>query len=169
MKKPPYPEYPEIASEEILLRKIKPEELSELLIISFYDGKQAKSETEAAAMLHRIENDYLNGESIHWGIEERNSGKIVGTCGYYRGFKDAAGELGCILLPAYRGKGLMTEAVRLAVAFGFRTIGLQKVFAVTSPENFRMIKLLERLNFRKTKEVGEEVHFEILRKGFIQH
>ncbi len=32
-----------------------------------------------------------------------------------------------------------------------------------------MITSLERLNFRKTKKVGEEVHSEILRKGFIQH
>ncbi|MCY2686156.1 hypothetical protein [Salinimicrobium sp. TH3] len=71
MKKPPYPEYPKIASEEILFRKIKLEELSELLIISFYDGKQAKNETEAAAMLHRIENDCLNGENIHWGLPLR--------------------------------------------------------------------------------------------------
>ncbi|MCC8361057.1 hypothetical protein [Salinimicrobium sediminilitoris] len=75
MKKPPYPEYPKIASEEILRRRIKPEELSEILIISFYDGKHAQNGTEAAAMLHRIENDCLNGESIHWGLP---LGKISG-------------------------------------------------------------------------------------------
>ena len=162
MNKPPYSQYPEIASETLLLRKIEPEDLPQILPISFYDGKQAETETEAAKMLQQIEQDYLNGESVHWGIEERSSGKLTGTCGFYRGFENASGELGCVLLPEYRGKGYMTEAMRLAIEFGFRRIELKRIFAVTSKDNSAAIRLLERLNFRSIKATKEEVEYEIL-------
>ena len=161
MNKPPYTRYPKIASEALLLRKIEPEDLPELLPISFYDGKQAETEAEAAKMLQQIEQDYLSGESLHWGIEERSSGKLTGTCGFYRGFKNASGELGSVLLPEYRGKGYMTEAMRLAIDYGFRRIGLKRIFAVTSKDNSAAIRLMERLNFSRTKETKEEVKYEI--------
>lgn len=54
MKVPPYPEYPKIASEAILLRKIRPEEISEISSISFYDEKQAATIKEATEMLQRM-------------------------------------------------------------------------------------------------------------------
>lgn len=162
MDKPPYTEYPKIASEALLLRKIDPEELPQLLPISFYDGKRAETEAEAAKMLQQIEQDHLNGESIHWGIEERSSGKLTGTCGFYRGFENASGELGGVLLPEYRVKGLMTQAMRLAIEFGFRRIGLKRIFAVTSKDNSAAIKLLGRLDFRSIKTTKEEVEYEIL-------
>lgn len=75
MNKPPYTRYPKIASEALLLRKVEPEDLQQLLPISFYDGKRAATVAEAAKMLQQIEQDYLCGESIHWGIEEKSSGK----------------------------------------------------------------------------------------------
>lgn len=162
MDKPPYNQYPKIASEALLLRKIDPEELPQLLPISFYDGKRAETEAEAAKMLQQIEQDYLNGESIHWGIEERSSGKLTGTCGFYRGFENASGELGGALLPEYRVKGHMTQAMRLAIEFGFRRIGLKRIFAVTSKDNSAAIRLLERLHFRSIKTTKEEVEYEIL-------
>ncbi len=162
MNKPPYTQYPKIASEALLLRKVEPEDLQQLLPISFYDGKRAATVAEAAKMLQQIEQEYLCGESIHWGIEEKRSGKLTGTCGFYRGFKNASGELGCVLLPEYRGKGFMTEAMRLAIEFGFHVIHLQRIFAVTSKDNSAAIRLLERLNFRSIKGTKEEAEYEIL-------
>lgn len=164
---PPYPEHPKMVSEDIVLRELKSYDVRQLVTISFYDGKRAVSEPEAAAMLERIQQDYLNGESIHWGIEEKISGKIVGTCGYYRGFKNTSGELGFVMLPQYRGKGYMAEALRLAIAFGFK-IGLRKIIAVTTEENLSAVKLLERLKFKKSEESGEELRLEILREGFFR-
>jgi ribosomal-protein-alanine N-acetyltransferase len=160
---PPYSEFPEILSEDILLREITTEDVPALVSISYYDGNKAANEAEATMMLKKIEQDYILGNSIHWGIEEKSSGKIVGTCGYYRGFKNDSGELGGILLDEYRGKGFMSQAMRLAIAFGFKK-GLKRIFALTSNENISAIKLLERLNFRRTGEEDHEVHYAIFRE-----
>lgn len=164
MEKPPFTSHPKITSEELLLRKLELSDIPQLLPISYYDGEAAATEAEAIEMLRKIEQDYLKGDSIHWGIEEKSSGTITGTCGYYRGFKNASGELGFVMLPEYQGKGYMTAALRLAIAFGFR-IGLSKIFAVTTSENLKAVKLLERLHFDRSTNLGKEITFEISREG----
>lgn len=165
MNLPPFDKYPEISSDRIVLRQIIPEEISQIVEISFYDAKPAASELEAIEMLLRIDEDYRKGESIHWGIVDKNTHTIVGTCGYYRGIDKGIGELGCILRPAFRGQGYMTAAMQLAIEFGLGTIKLDKIIAITSKENTKAIQLLARLNFTKTKELpAEEVEFELLHK-----
>lgn len=162
MNLPPYKTFPQISNERILLREVQPLDMSDLMEISFYDATQAKTESEAQEMQDRINQDYLNANSIHWGIVERSTNKIVGTCGYYRGFENGSGELGCILLPQFRGQGFMSAAMQLAIDFGFKNIGLQKIWAATDHNNKETIKLLTRLHFKETSE-GEngELVFEL--------
>lgn len=162
MNLPPYKTFPQISNERILLRKVQPFDMSDLIVISFYDALQAKTESEAQEMQDKINLDYLNGNSIHWGIVDRSTGKIVGTCGYYRGFENGSGELGCILLPQFRGQGFMSAAMQLAIDFGFKNSGLQKIWAATGHNNKETIKLLTKLHFKKTSESENgELVFEI--------
>jgi ribosomal-protein-alanine N-acetyltransferase len=112
-----------------------------------------------------IDKDYINGNSIHWGISNNSTNKLVGTCGYYRGFDKGEGELGCVLLPQYRGQGFMTSAMLLAIEFGLNIIGLKCIWAVTTQQNKEAIKLLERLNFIKIADLDDnEIEYE-LKKG----
>ncbi|HLP96659.1 MAG TPA: GNAT family N-acetyltransferase [Saprospiraceae bacterium] len=153
---PPYPDYPTLYGVRVQLRPVTTVDADALLDISFYDGKKAETIAEAADMLGKIHQDYLLGESIHWGITDLQTGELTGTCGYYRGgFGQGAGELGCILLPQHRGKGYMSEAIALAAHFGREQMGLQRVFAVTTPDNTPAIRLLEKLGFQKTSESAE--------------
>src|SRR5690606_3954149 len=100
---PPYLRFPVLLHERIVLRQVFPADLKSLVEISYYDAVQAKTVEEAAEMQLRINLDYCAGGSIHWLITDNGSTNIVGTCGFYRGFENGEGELGCILLPAYRG------------------------------------------------------------------
>lgn len=151
MIQPPYKHFPELKGDIISLRQIKDSDLNEVIDISYYDGKQAISFEEAKVMLDKINQDYTLGNSIHWAIVSNETNKILGTCGYYRGFENDAGELGCVLLSDYRGKGYMTLALELAISFGKKEIGLSKIIAITTIQNIKAIQLLERLNFIKIK------------------
>ena len=100
--------------------------------------------------------------SIHWGIADKVTNKIVGTCGYYRGFENEAGELGCILLPQFRGQGFMTSAMKLAIEFGLKNMELKRIFAITTKENINAIRLLERLQFKKVADLeNDEIEYEL--------
>jgi len=89
-------------------------------------------------------------------------GRIVGTCGYYRGLDKGEGELGCVLLPAFRGQGLMMAAMQLAIGFGIHHIGLKRIWAITTKDNHKARKLFDRLGFVMFKELPSgEITYEL--------
>jgi ribosomal-protein-alanine N-acetyltransferase len=162
MKLPPYDIYPTITGDKITLRQILPSDIKDLVEISYYDSIQATTIEQAAEMQDKINQDYYDGNSIHWGIIENETNSISGTCGYYRGLDRGEGELGCVLLPQFRGLGLMTDAMQLAIDFGLKDIGLKRIWAITTKQNDKAIKLLERLNFIKIADLQDgEIEYEL--------
>ena len=154
--------YPTIKNDKVLLRQITSTDIPAIISICFYDALQAKTIEEATAMQAKIEQDICDGNSIHWGIINSTTNEIVGTCGYYRGLHKGEGELGCVLLPQFYGKGFMTEAMKLAIDYGLNIMGLKKIWAVTTNENSKAVKLLERLNFVKTADLEDnEVEYQL--------
>jgi ribosomal-protein-alanine N-acetyltransferase len=162
MRLPPYDIFPIIAGDRITLRQILTADIEDLIEISFYDAIQATTLQQATEMQDKINKDYIEGNSIHWGIADNLTNKIIGTCGYYRGLDQGTGELGCVLLSQYRGQGFMTFAMLLAIDFGLNTIGLKRVWAVTTKQNEKAIKLLEQLNFTKIADLDDnEIEYEL--------
>ncbi len=152
MKLPPYSIFPNIIGHRISLRQVHPSDIKDLIEISFYDSIKAETLSQASEMQEKINADYKDGNSIHWCISDNTTNKPVGTCGYYRGFSNEAGELGCVLLPQYREQGFMTAALQLAIQFGINNIGLSRIWAITTKENEKAIKLLIKLDFDKIEE-----------------
>ncbi len=127
-----------------------------------YDGIPAETDGEAAAVLQRIEEDYLRGEAVHWGICAAGSpGLVVGTCGFYRGFNGQVGEIGYVLGEGSRGQGFMTESVRLVVGFGFDVMKLAKVVAFTEAANLSSIAVLRRCGFKEDTSEDDRLTFAI--------
>ncbi|MBC6605279.1 GNAT family N-acetyltransferase [Hymenobacter sp. BT188] len=162
MKLPPYSVFPTIAGDKVSLRQITTADIKDLVEISFYDAVQATTVQEVTEMQAKINKNHVDGNSIHWGIADKSTNKFVGTCGYYRELNKGEGELGCVLLPQFRGQGYMTSAMLLAIEFGLNTIGLNRIWAITSRHNTEAIKLLERLSFIRVADLdGNEVEFEL--------
>ena len=138
---------PTIEGARVRLRAVTSADAGALLEISIYDGDTARSEAEARAHLERIAGDQARGETVHWAIEDATTGVLVGTVGFYRGFAGEVGEVGYVLRPAHRKRGFMTEAVALAVAYGFAALDLRAVVARTDATNLGSIGVLERCGF----------------------
>lgn len=165
MKLPPYNIFPNISGDKVSLRQIQTTDIIDLVEISFYDSVQAKTIQQATEMQAKINMDYFAGNSIHWGVTDNVTNLIVGSCGYYRGLDKGEGELGCVLLPKYRGKGFMTSALLLAIDFGLKKIGLNRIWAITSQNNIQANNLLKRLDFKKIADLSDNtIEYELVRK-----
>lgn len=165
MNFPPYDKFPEIDSETIILREIQDDDIKDVVEISFYDAMPALTVEKAKEMQNRINQDYQNGSSIHWGIANKQTNQIMGTLGYYRGFDNGIGELGCVLKSEFHGKGFMTTAMKMAAEFGLNNIGLTKVIAITDRQNNSAIKLFNRVGFVKTRDLEEnEIEYQFVNK-----
>jgi ribosomal-protein-alanine N-acetyltransferase len=147
---PPFLEFPILTFGDFCLRQCQPNDLEQLLEISYFNGIQAVSIEEAADMLECIDFCYKNGESIHWVIERLSDACVVGTCGFYRGFEDGLGEVGCVLKENFRGQGIMTQISSLLFNFGFDYMNLNAIVAITNSTNQSAINLIERIGFQKT-------------------
>jgi ribosomal-protein-alanine N-acetyltransferase len=150
---------PTVRGVRVRLRAADAADARALFEISVYDGVAARTEGEVRAQLDRIAADQARGETVHWAIEEAGTGTLVGTVGFYRGFPDRVGEVGYVLRPAHRGRGFMTEAVGLAVAYGFDVLRLEAVVAHTDAANRASIAVLARCGFAPVAVDGERRSF----------
>ncbi|WP_300662639.1 GNAT family N-acetyltransferase [Fluviicola sp.] len=155
MKRPPFNTFPELQDERILLREAHEDEVSLLFEILTYDGRPAETLEEGRNIFSRIHQNYLDGDTVNWVIEQIETKEMVGFVGYYRGFKDGIGELGCILKAGFRGKGFMSPALRLAAKFGIEEMKLNQVIAFTKPDNEKAIILLNRNGFQVEEGLTE--------------
>ena len=152
MKYPPFDTFPILSSEKVILRELAYTDTDQLLEIFTYDGKLAETPHEVIEMLDRIDENYRIGEGINWGIVDRETNEIAGTCGYYRGFGNETGEIGFIMRPAFRRKGLMSEALKLAVAYGIEELQLKRVISITKKSNEAALILLYCNSFKFVKD-----------------
>ena len=139
--------FPVLSSDRLVLREVLENDAHSIVDISFYDGKAAKNEREAKAMLRKVDADVARGDSIHWGVTLKTGGGVIGTCGFYRGFGEHRGEIGYVLKEAYQGQGIMTEALEQVIKYGFEQLDLSEIVAYTDEDNVKSAGVLTRSNF----------------------
>jgi RimJ/RimL family protein N-acetyltransferase len=91
-----------------------------------------------------------------WTATERETGQLVGL----GGLRVHEGDLGVALRAAFtpqaQGKGYGPELGRAAVRFAFYVVGLERVIAITRPDNIAGQRSLEKFGMRREREmVGE--------------
>jgi RimJ/RimL family protein N-acetyltransferase len=72
-------------------------------------------------------------------------------------------DIGFALLSRYQGHGFAYEAAAATLSYSRDTLGLSRVVAITSPDNERSMRLLERLGMRYEGEVRFSEESEQLR------
>jgi ribosomal-protein-alanine N-acetyltransferase len=105
---------------------------------------------QAEQLIERQRQRFEQKERFRWGIALKNNDTIIGTGDYVawnRVWRNA--ELGYDLARPYWGQGIMTEAVRAMIQFGFKHMGLHRIEAEVMPENSASIRLLRKLDFHE--------------------
>ncbi|MBD3160848.1 MAG: GNAT family N-acetyltransferase, partial [Candidatus Eisenbacteria bacterium] len=74
--------------------------------------------------------------------------------------RNRSAEIGYLIAPESRGKGLGREAVGLLLQFLFNGLGLNKVYAQTGAFNIPSIRLLETLGFQRDAVLREHHLYE---------
>lgn len=85
----------------------------------------------------------------HWAVETREDAAFIGTLGLLCRETLPVPHLGFALLPAYRGKGYVTEAGRAVLDYARDVLGLSQLCAIVSPDNAESIRALEKLGLQQ--------------------
>lgn len=89
-------------------------------------------------------------ERLGFGLyltELKGDGIPIGICGLIKRDSLEDVDLGFAFLPKFRGEGYAYESASAVMAYGKRTFGLNRLAAITSPDNYISARLLEKLGF----------------------
>ena len=105
------------------------------------------------AWLDRLRSSAPSPWTHGFGIVERKSGDVVGSCGF-KGQPDDAGEveLAYLIDPGHRGEGFAKEAAAALVEFAYKS-GAKRVCAHTLPVLGPSASVLTACGFQKVGEV----------------
>lgn len=103
---------------------------------------------EARAFIdNRYRQSYLDNGFGLYTVELKPDYTPIGICGFVKrpGLDDP--DLGFALLPEFEGFGYAFEAARATLDWGRTALGFERVMAITTVDNDRSGRLLEKLGF----------------------
>ena len=169
MLDPNFTPFPEIKTERLLLRRIVTDDLPALLflrsderVMQFIDKERTKNMEEAAALLKLIDDALTANDGITWAIElKTDPGNLAGTIGFWRILKQHhRAEIGYLLHPDHWNKGIMKEAIKVVIQYGFNTLHLHSIEAHINTGNDSSAALLEKTGFVREAYFKEDFYYD---------
>lgn len=106
----------------------------------------------------RYQSGFFNEEkSLHYFlIFDKQEAKNIGWCGFHTWhINQHYAEIGYeIYSQEYRRKGLMSEAIREVIDFGFENMDLKNIKAFIKSENTASINLIKTMNFTEDTAIN---------------
>lgn len=134
---------PEIETDRLLLRRLRMADAPDMYAYSrdpevaryvLWDAHQSPSETKA--YIRYMMRKYRAGDPASWGIELKETGRIIGTIGYmWYEETHRSTEVGYSLSRDYWNRGIMTEALRAVLRYSFSDLHMHRVEAQHEEEN----------------------------------
>ncbi len=144
---------PELETGRLLLRKMRLDDAEAMFayasdpeVTRYVLWETHRSIEDSESFLGFATEGYRRGDFGGWGVVLKDSGAFVGTCGIDvdYGPEHARAELGYVLSREHWGKGLMPEAVRAVIAFGFGRMRLNRLEARCVAENTASARVMEK-------------------------
>lgn len=147
----------EIETERLVLRRFTIEDLT-----AMHDGWASREECvkyfpwNAAADMEDTEKRlqtwismYAREDYYQWAITDRECRKTIGVINLHDVDADYnSAETSYILNPDYWGRGIMTEALRAVIRYGFLELHLNRIYADCFEENAASAKVLQKCGMR---------------------
>jgi ribosomal-protein-alanine N-acetyltransferase len=150
--------FPQLETERLWLRQMNESDAPALFalrsdkdLMKYLDRPPAQNPEEALALIKLVTNGLQKNESITWGIFPKNQPDLLhGTIGFWHIQKEHyRAEIGYLLHSSLHGKGIMHEAMKCVLNYGFANLHLHSVEANVNPANAASIRLLERNGFAR--------------------
>ncbi|MFD2873589.1 GNAT family N-acetyltransferase [Mucilaginibacter ximonensis] len=117
--------------------------------VNRYLNRSATSNViEAEAFIKNITELLNKNTGAYWVICLKTDPTLIGTiCFWNFDLKRQTADIGYELMPAQQGKGLMQEAIKAVIKYGFSEMQLYAIIAVTHPDNSKSSKILIKNGF----------------------
>ena len=162
-----------LESERLIIRpfqlgdEIAMYELNSNPIVQKYTGDKIINSVEEAKnlLINIVFEDYKKHGYGRLAVIYKPDHKLIGFTGFKYLPELQETDLGYRFLPEYWGKGIATESSLMSLKYGFKKLGLNKIFGFSEIENIASTSVLNKVGFKNTKiafypgeenEVGKE-------------
>ena len=144
-----------LETERLILRYIEPTDVEDMFEYSSVDEvceyllwSPHLNIDVTKGYIEFLQKRYLRGLYADWAVTLKDSGKMIGTCGYANiNTHEKSCEIGYVLSPRYRNKGYMTEAVVAVLKLTFEVLQLKSAHLRIINENEDSKRLARRVGF----------------------
>jgi ribosomal-protein-alanine N-acetyltransferase len=150
-----------LESQRLVLRRITAADVNEIFalrsnaeVMKFVPRPLCINLDEAMVLINTIDKKLETNEGINWAITLKGNDTLIGFIGHHEiKWQHFRSEIGYMLSPEFKGIGIITEAIKLIVEYGFNEMSMHSLEAIIDPENIGSARVLENNNFIK------EAHF----------
>ncbi|PTT30341.1 N-acetyltransferase [Chryseobacterium sp. HMWF028] len=144
-----------LETERLLLRDINESHVEDILHIrsnevtnKFVQRNSPKNNYDALQFILTIKEKTKNNQTVYFGISLKDQPNLIGTICLWNFSEDRKiAEVGYELLPEYHRQGIMSEALKAVLDFGFKELHLEKIIAITNKFNENSKGLLVKHDF----------------------
>ena len=128
---------PTLYTERLLLRPMHPMDAEDMFdyakrpeVTRYLLWREHEDISFTRDYLNYIGRRYALGDFYDWAVVERESRRMIGTCGFTKiDTANNSGEIGYVLNPDFHRQGFGSEAVRAVLKFGFEELSLNRIEA----------------------------------------
>jgi ribosomal-protein-alanine N-acetyltransferase len=143
---------PELETDRFILRRLHPDDADDMYeyahdteVTKYLTWSPHQTKAYTKEYLHYIKGRYRVGDFFDWAVVCKDSGKMIGTCGFTRfDYPNDCGEVGYVLNSAYHGQGIATEVVSKIIEFGFCRLELNRIEAKYMVGNEASRRVMEK-------------------------
>ncbi|PKG22774.1 GNAT family N-acetyltransferase [Niallia nealsonii] len=151
-----YGSLPVLETDRLILRKINLKDAKDMYaycsnpeVAKYVTWQAHQTVTATREFIKYIMDQYELKKIAPWGMEWKENGQLIGTIDFvWWQTKNRAAEIGYVLHQDYWGKGIMTEACRKLVFFGFTQMDLIRIQARCVKENKASEKVMQKAGMK---------------------
>lgn len=145
-----------INTERLTLRKFDFSDAEDMLelwaskskIQHMYSEPTYNTIDEVNGLLEKYIQNYDNSDYYRWAIVDNDSNRCIGQIAFYLvNLNNHFAEIEYCIATDYQNRGLMTEAVKAVIKFGFEEIRLHKIQISTKEINAPSKRVIEKSGF----------------------
>jgi len=169
--------FPELTTTRLKLRKIESGDIPS--IIKYANNKHISSNVlnvphpytaeDAIFWMNFALQGFKNKERFVFAITLKESNEFIGGIGIHTDSRHNTAEIGYWLGEPFWNKGIMTEAAKAVLEFGFETLNLNKIYATHFTDNTASGKVLINNGMIKEAELKEQYKVNDMYKSVFQY
>lgn len=163
-----FEEFPILQTSRLLLRAHEMHDAPTLFnlrrdidVMQYIHRERPQTLEDVETLIATIGDGFKQRQTIAWVISlKENPEKMIGSIGYWRtNLANYRAEIGYMLHPDYWRKGIVSEALKATVDFGFNQMNLHSIQANIDPSNEASSAILLKHGFVKEAYFREDYYF----------